>query len=84
LQDAVLRVELAVHLTNGDRIMFYFERTGIGILQRESCMKRLNAAAAAAQRRQDAPPPLGHSAPALMPLHCLLRRSPRSGRTHIS
>jgi hypothetical protein len=55
LQDAALRVELAVHLTNGGRIMFYFERTGIGILLRENCMQRLNAAAAAAQRRQDAP-----------------------------
>ena len=44
-QDAALRVELAVHMTDGDTRMFYFQRTGSGILERESFGERLTAAA---------------------------------------
>jgi hypothetical protein len=36
-QDAALRVELAVLTTDGDTHMFYFQRSGSDILQRERC-----------------------------------------------
>ena len=48
-QDAALRVELAVHMTDGDTLMFYFQRTGSGVLERESFGERLTAAANIAQ-----------------------------------
>ena len=53
LQDAELRVELAVHTFGGDTLMLYFERKGHGMLQRSEFMRRLNAAVAAAQIAQD-------------------------------
>ena len=49
-----MRNEVAVHLTNGDQLMFYFERTGRGMRQRSEFERWLNEAAAAAQRNHDA------------------------------
>ena len=57
-QDAALRVELAVHLTDGDTRMFYFQRTGGGVLQREMFEQRLNTAADIAQDIAPAPVPV--------------------------
>jgi hypothetical protein len=48
-QDVALRVELAVHMTDGDTRMFYFPRIGSGVLERESFAQRLTAAADTAQ-----------------------------------
>jgi hypothetical protein len=36
-------------MTDGDTLMFYFQRIGSGVLQRESFGERLTAAAAIAQ-----------------------------------
>ena len=42
-----------MHLTNGEQLMFYFERTGRGVRQRSEFEQWLNEAAAAAQSDAD-------------------------------
>ena len=48
-QDAALRFDLAVHMTDGGTLMSYFQRTVSGVIERESFGERLTAAAHIAQ-----------------------------------
>ena len=50
----MLRVEIAVYLAQGDRLTFYFARTGAGIQSRIEFEGWVNAAASSAQEQLDA------------------------------
>lgn len=52
-EDATLRCEASLRLTNGDVLHFYFNRTGSGLVQRAEFVRRVNAAAVEAQRQLD-------------------------------